>query len=171
MSLPGISEATLNSLAPGRCGCNFKIIIFKLIPWTDISCAACKIVVRRIPQNSSDDESTLVQVMAWCRQAKSHYLSQWWESSKMAYMALPCHIFFFSFFFFLLCHILLKCHQMPSDLSRKTLQRTTILRKHDWISYRFMLTHRGWVTHIVCKLRHHCFRKWLLTVWFLFIDP
>ena len=29
-----------------------------------------------MPQNPSDDKSTLVQVMAWCRQAPSHYLSQ-----------------------------------------------------------------------------------------------
>ena len=29
----------------------------------------------------SDDKSTLVQVMAWCRQATSHYLSQFWPSS------------------------------------------------------------------------------------------
>ena len=30
---------------------------------------------------STDDKSTLVQVMAWCRQATSHYLSQCWPSS------------------------------------------------------------------------------------------
>ena len=28
-----------------------------------------------------DDKSTLVQVMAWCRQAASHYLSQCWPRS------------------------------------------------------------------------------------------
>ena len=28
----------------------------------------------------TDDKSTLVQVMAWCRQAASHYLSQCWPS-------------------------------------------------------------------------------------------
>ena len=75
----------LNSLASGRCGHNFKIIIFKLIPWTDISCAACKIVVRWIPQNSICDKSTLVQVMAWCCQATSHYLSQCWPRSMLPY--------------------------------------------------------------------------------------
>ena len=35
-------------------------------------------VVMSHPQNDFDDKSTLVQVMAWCRQATSHYLSQWW---------------------------------------------------------------------------------------------
>ena len=29
----------------------------------------------------NDDKSTLVHVMAWCRQATSHYLNQWWPRS------------------------------------------------------------------------------------------
>ena len=37
--------------------------------------------LRWIPQDLTDDKSTLVQVMAWCRQAASHYLSQCWLSS------------------------------------------------------------------------------------------
>ena len=32
-----------------------------------------------------DDKSTLVQVMAWCRQATSHYLNQCWPSSVLPY--------------------------------------------------------------------------------------
>ena len=35
----------------------------------------------------TDDKSTLVQVMAWCRQATSHYLSQCWSSSMS-----PCGV-------------------------------------------------------------------------------
>ena len=31
----------------------------------------------------TDDESTLVQVMAWCHQAPSHYLNQCWQNSMM----------------------------------------------------------------------------------------
>ena len=38
-------------------------------------------VLRLMPQNLTDDKSTLVQVMAWCRQAPSHYLSQCWPRS------------------------------------------------------------------------------------------
>ena len=37
--------------------------------------------LRWMPQDLTDDKSTLVQVMAWCRQATSHYLSQCWLSS------------------------------------------------------------------------------------------
>ena len=33
----------------------------------------------------TDDKSTLVQVMAWCRQATSHYLSQCWPCSMLPY--------------------------------------------------------------------------------------
>ena len=36
-------------------------------------------------QNISDDKSTLVQVMACCHQAASHYLSQCWPRSLMPY--------------------------------------------------------------------------------------
>ena len=32
-----------------------------------------------------NDKSTLVQVMAWCRQATSHYLNQCWPSSMLPY--------------------------------------------------------------------------------------
>ena len=33
----------------------------------------------------TDDKSTLVQVMAWCHQATSHYLSQCWPRSLSSY--------------------------------------------------------------------------------------
>ena len=35
--------------------------------------------------NLTDDESTLVQVMAWCRQATSHYLKQCWYTFMSPY--------------------------------------------------------------------------------------
>ena len=34
-----------------------------------------------MPLDLTDNKSTLVQVMAWCRQATSHYLSQCWPRS------------------------------------------------------------------------------------------
>ena len=34
-----------------------------------------------MPLDLTDDKSPLVQVMAWCRQATSHYLSQYWPRS------------------------------------------------------------------------------------------
>ena len=35
-----------------------------------------------MPQDLTDDKSTLVHVMAWCRQATSHYLNQCWPRSS-----------------------------------------------------------------------------------------
>ena len=40
-----------------------------------------EITLRWMPLDLTYDESTLVQVMAWCRQATSHYLSQCWPKS------------------------------------------------------------------------------------------
>ena len=46
---------------------------------------SCKIVLWWMPLDLSDNKSTLVQVMAWCRQATSHYLSQCWLRSLSPY--------------------------------------------------------------------------------------
>ena len=43
--------------------------------------------LRPMPENNYDDKSTLVQVMAWCLMASSHYLSQCWPSSMLPYDA------------------------------------------------------------------------------------
>ena len=44
-----------------------------------------EIAFRWMPLVLTDDKSTLVQVMAWCRQATSHYLSQCWPRSLSPY--------------------------------------------------------------------------------------
>ena len=44
-------------------------------------CISCKNALRWLSLDLTDDKSTLVQVMAWCRQATSHYLSQCWPRS------------------------------------------------------------------------------------------
>ena len=51
----------------------------------------CKIALRRMSLDLTDDKSTLVQVMAWCRQATSHYLSQCWPRSLTPYGATRPH--------------------------------------------------------------------------------
>ena len=73
----------LNSLVPGRCRCNLKLVIFKLTSRVAIFSISCEIALRWMPQDFTDDKSTLVQVMAWCRQASSHYLSQCWPRSML----------------------------------------------------------------------------------------
>ena len=42
-----------------------------------------EIALRWLSLDFTDDKSTLVQVMAWCRQAASHYLSQCWPRSML----------------------------------------------------------------------------------------
>ena len=60
-----------NSLDPGRLGFNFKLVFFKILAGTDISSISCEIAPTRMPQDLSDDISTLVQVMAWYHQTTS----------------------------------------------------------------------------------------------------
>ena len=66
----------MNSLAPGRFQRNFRKVIFQLI-----LVISCKIVLKWMPMELTGGKSTLVRVMAWCRQAASHYLSQCWPRS------------------------------------------------------------------------------------------
>ena len=75
----------INSLAPGRCGSKFTSALFKLILQIDILSTSCEIGFRRVPQYTSDDEPTLVQVTAWCRQATSNYLGQYGPRPMPAY--------------------------------------------------------------------------------------
>ena len=74
-----------NSLAPGRPGCHFKTAIFNLVLLIGIFTSSKDNTLRWMPKDLTDDKSTLVQVMAWCRQATNHYLSQCWPSSMPPY--------------------------------------------------------------------------------------
>ena len=42
-------------------------------------------ILRWMPQDLTDDKSTLVQVMAWCSQSTSHYLNQCWPRYPTPY--------------------------------------------------------------------------------------
>ena len=74
-----------NSLAPGRPGCHFKTAIFNLVSLINFFRSSNDNAPRWMPWDLTDGKSTLVQVMAWCRQATSHYLSQCWLSSMSPY--------------------------------------------------------------------------------------
>ena len=77
----------LNSLAPGIFQFNFRQVIFKLILVNGGWGISYEIALRWMPLDLTvfkcltDDKSTLVLGMAWCRQATSHYLSQCWPRS------------------------------------------------------------------------------------------
>ena len=74
-----------NSLAPGKSECDSKNAIFNLVLLIGIFRSSHYDALRWMPQDLTDDKSTLVQVMAWCRQAPSPYLSQCWLSSLSPY--------------------------------------------------------------------------------------
>ena len=75
---------TANSLVPGRFGWNFRQAISKKIFVIDGRGISCEIALRWMSLDFTDDQSTLVQVMAWCCQATIHYLNQYWLNSLSA---------------------------------------------------------------------------------------
>ena len=75
----------LNSLAPGKFEWNFRYVNFKWILMINGWDICCEIALIWMSSDFIDDQSTLVQVMAWCRQATSHYLSQCWPRSLSPY--------------------------------------------------------------------------------------
>ena len=78
----------INSLAPRKYELNFRYVIFKRISVTDGWGIFCEIALIWMSLDFTDDQSTLVQVMAWCRQATIHYLSQW-QCSMVSHRAYP----------------------------------------------------------------------------------
>ena len=88
MTLHGMTRLQLiNSLAPGKFEWKFRHVIFNEILVIDSWGIFCEIALIRMSLDFTEDQFTLVQVMAWCRQATSHYLSQCWLSSL-----LPCGV-------------------------------------------------------------------------------
>ena len=84
-SRPSISLYFFNSLAPGKFEWNFRYLIFQIISVIDGWVITCELALRWMLLDITDDKSTLVQVMAWCHQATSHYLSQCWPRSLSPY--------------------------------------------------------------------------------------
>ena len=60
-------------------------VIFKLILVTGDYEISSEIALRWTSLDLNDDKSTLVQVMAWCRQATRHYMNQCWPRSLPPY--------------------------------------------------------------------------------------
>ena len=73
----GEGHHKINSKTPGKFELNFRYVIFKRILVIDGCGISCELALIWMPLDFTDDQSILVQVMAWCRQATSHYLSRW----------------------------------------------------------------------------------------------
>ena len=76
---------SIKALAPGKFEWNLIHAICKQILVIDDSGISCEIALIRMSLDFTDDQSTLVQAMAWCCQATSHYLSQCWPRSLLSY--------------------------------------------------------------------------------------
>ena len=85
ISIFNIIKLDINSLTPGRYCHIFKQVTFQHFVVSDIKNSFYEIVSSLMPMVWLNDQSTLVQVMAWCRQAPSHYLSQCWPRSLSPY--------------------------------------------------------------------------------------
>ena len=75
----------INSLAPGRPGYHFKTATFNLVLLIGIFTLSNNNALGWMPWDLTDDKSPLVQVMAWCHQATSHYLNQCFPRSLSPY--------------------------------------------------------------------------------------
>ena len=76
----GCQGDSFHSLPLVKCDNNSKRVVFYLMIRIEFFSTRvfCEFVLSCIPHNHIDDVSTLVQVMALCCQATSHYLNQYW---------------------------------------------------------------------------------------------
>ena len=81
----GIVTLVLTHWPLGNLNEIFRHLIFKQILVIDGWGISCEICLQWLSLDFTDDQSTLVQVMAWCHQATSHYLSQCWPRSLSPY--------------------------------------------------------------------------------------
>ena len=75
----------INLLACGRCGCNCICLMLQLILSFNVWNNYCEISLRWTSEELVDNKSTVGQIMAWCHQVTSYYLTQFWSSSLMSY--------------------------------------------------------------------------------------
>ena len=68
----------------GKFSCKTVFILCIYLSFLDKN-ISCENALIWMSLDFTDDQSTLVQVMAWCRQATSHYLSQCWPRSLSPY--------------------------------------------------------------------------------------
>ena len=101
---------------------------------------SCKIALRWMPLDLTNEKSTLVQVMAWCRQATSHYLKQCWPTSISPYGVTRPQRFLNKVFFYLSGALLLKVwltlkhRETHGCVVSSTLATDALVLKHQTIS-------------------------------------
>ena len=79
------SSFFFKSLAPGKFEWNFRHVIFTQILLIGGQGISCENILIWMSLDFTDEQSTLVRVMAWYHRATSHYLSQCWPRSLSPY--------------------------------------------------------------------------------------
>ena len=85
MGFAGAAKNHIVSPCSSACSSLGDMGLYSLSHKTCIFTLSNNNALRWMPWDLTDNKSTLVQVMAWCRQATSHYLSQCWPSSMSPY--------------------------------------------------------------------------------------
>ena len=124
--------ARLTHWSPGGFGCNFKNSILKLALLICTFRASFDKVIRWITQDLTDHKSTLVQVMAWCHQATSHYLSQCWPRSLSPNGVTRPQWVKIILIFYALNSVMLDAYQYNSHMQTCGIKEKNIM--YDWIS-------------------------------------
>ena len=75
----------VNSLPCVGCGGNYESLVSEHMLQLKFMNISWVIALRWQPQSIFDETSTLVLVMAWCRQCTSHYLCSYWPRSRVPY--------------------------------------------------------------------------------------
>ena len=78
-------QDSIDSLAPEWWGNNFAGVFFKHIMRTGLLSMICETGIRWEPRDPTYGVSTLVSVIAWCRQASGHYIGHCWPWSMSSY--------------------------------------------------------------------------------------
>ena len=182
-----ISNDYINSLAPGRSECHYKNVIFNLVLVTGIFRSSHDNALRWMPQDLTD-KSTLVQVMAWCRQATSHYMSQWWPWSMSPYgITRPqwVDLIMLSWHGNVLYHwsFVRRIHQFSYWVAEHVMSWIPSHRKNTWgpVQYEYV-TFNTKILHCPCRksycgdkttIRSFWFHRWgihILVSYYLYID-
>ena len=74
-----------NTLAPRKCGRNFKSVIYEHMLQIKLMITFCEMALRETSHNPFSDESTLAWTMAGSHETTCHYLSQSWFRSMFPY--------------------------------------------------------------------------------------
>ena len=80
LTFPGQSGSGIYQalLSPGRCHWDFKGESFKHNFGVDMLGIQINLTLEWMPEDLIHGQSTLIEVMAWCHSATSHYLNQCW---------------------------------------------------------------------------------------------